>query len=257
MTVETAQFIDELVAANPSGSDPTAEGDDQIRLIKAVLQNTFPNATSALTSSNTVLSGLDGRVSTLETAAIREDGSNAFTGNQSMGSNRLTNLAAPTSSSDAARLSEVNAEASARSSAIQALFPVGSLVMNTTGTNPASYLGFGTWQNFSEGRVLVGQGGGFTLGSSGGASSQSVPIPAHTHGIFAADAASGGSGLTSRSQTTRLGASLGNSFSYEPVQSSTATTGSFFGSTSQEGTSSASISTLQPYVTIAIFRRSA
>lgn len=39
---------------------------------------------------------------------IKADGSRAFTGNQSMGSNKLTNLAAPTSGSDAARKSDVD-----------------------------------------------------------------------------------------------------------------------------------------------------
>ena len=40
---------------------------------------------------------------------------------------------------------------------IQALFPIGAVVSNTSGTNPSSYIG-GTWQAFAPGRVLVGVG---------------------------------------------------------------------------------------------------
>jgi hypothetical protein len=41
------------------------------------------------------------------TQYIRVDGTRAFTGDQSMGSNRLTNLAAPTADTDAARLQDI------------------------------------------------------------------------------------------------------------------------------------------------------
>ena len=39
---------------------------------------------------------------------------------------------------------------------IQALYPVGSVYINASnGTNPATLLGFGTWERFGEGRVLA------------------------------------------------------------------------------------------------------
>lgn len=44
MTVEVAQYVADLNKALPPGNDPKAEGDDHLRLIKTVLQNTFPNA---------------------------------------------------------------------------------------------------------------------------------------------------------------------------------------------------------------------
>jgi hypothetical protein len=43
MTVESATYISQLVPANPSSSDNISEGDDQLRLIKSVLQSQFPN----------------------------------------------------------------------------------------------------------------------------------------------------------------------------------------------------------------------
>ena len=45
MTVETATYISELAPANPAGaSDPVSEGDNHLRLLKEVLQGTFPGA---------------------------------------------------------------------------------------------------------------------------------------------------------------------------------------------------------------------
>lgn len=41
MSLETAQFIKNLVATNPEGTDPKSQGDDHLRLIKAVLQSQF------------------------------------------------------------------------------------------------------------------------------------------------------------------------------------------------------------------------
>ncbi len=48
MGLESATYIQDLVTTNPSGGDQKAQGDDHIRLIKAVLKNTFPGATAAL-----------------------------------------------------------------------------------------------------------------------------------------------------------------------------------------------------------------
>lgn len=42
MALETGTTIDELVATNPTASDPAGQGDDHLRLIKAVLKNSFP-----------------------------------------------------------------------------------------------------------------------------------------------------------------------------------------------------------------------
>ena len=48
MGLETANFISNLVATNPTGADLKLQGDDHIRLIKQVLQATFPNANRAI-----------------------------------------------------------------------------------------------------------------------------------------------------------------------------------------------------------------
>jgi hypothetical protein len=47
MPLESASFIADLNTANPAATDGLGQADDHMRLIKAALQNTFPNFTSA------------------------------------------------------------------------------------------------------------------------------------------------------------------------------------------------------------------
>lgn len=48
MGLETGTFINDLVPSNPDGLDLKNQGDNHLRLIKAVAKATFPNATKAL-----------------------------------------------------------------------------------------------------------------------------------------------------------------------------------------------------------------
>lgn len=47
MGLESATYVSELTSSNPIASDNASQGDDHIRLVKAVLQNTFPNGERA------------------------------------------------------------------------------------------------------------------------------------------------------------------------------------------------------------------
>lgn len=47
MGIEAATYITDLVAANPGAADLRSQGDDHLRLLKAVLQTTFPTASKA------------------------------------------------------------------------------------------------------------------------------------------------------------------------------------------------------------------
>lgn len=49
MTTEAATFISDLDSTNPAGSQGAGFGDDHLRLLKAVLQSTFPSITGAVT----------------------------------------------------------------------------------------------------------------------------------------------------------------------------------------------------------------
>ena len=61
MSLESATYIDGLVASNPPGDDPRSQGDDHLRLVKSVLKNTFPNASGAINlkpAANTLTLGV-------------------------------------------------------------------------------------------------------------------------------------------------------------------------------------------------------
>lgn len=53
MSLETAQYIHQLVPSNPSGADRLKDGDDHLRMIKSALKNTFPGITGPLDASVT------------------------------------------------------------------------------------------------------------------------------------------------------------------------------------------------------------
>ena len=55
MALESASYLNQLNSANPASSDSLKEADDHIRLIKSVLQNTFPNITGVVTANQASL----------------------------------------------------------------------------------------------------------------------------------------------------------------------------------------------------------
>jgi len=76
-------------------------------------------------------------------------------------------------------------------SVVRALHPVGSIYTATVSTNPATLFGFGTWTQFAAGRMMMGAGGAFSPGATGGSNdaitvshthTASVSDPGHRHG---------------------------------------------------------------------------
>jgi len=65
MGVETATYISQLSATNPLGTDPISQGDDQIRLVKSVLQSQFTSlGAAAVTGTAAELNLIDGYTGT-------------------------------------------------------------------------------------------------------------------------------------------------------------------------------------------------
>jgi hypothetical protein len=65
MGVETATYISQLSATNPLGTDPISQGDDQIRLVKEVLQAQFTSlGAAAVTGTAAELNLVDGVTAT-------------------------------------------------------------------------------------------------------------------------------------------------------------------------------------------------
>ena len=71
--------------------------------------------------------------------------------------------------------------------ALKAIYPVGTIYTSTVAANPAEIFGFGTWQAFGAGRVLVGQDtedtSFDTLGETDG--SKDAIVVTHTHSVSA------------------------------------------------------------------------
>ena len=120
-------------------------------------------------------------------------------------------------------------------------YPVGSIYMNcSNATNPGTLLGFGTWESFGAGRVLVGLDSSDTdfdtAEETGGAKTHQLSIselPAHTHNV-----------TMSTSDTDNNNLSEGNTSG-----TSTFTTSSTGGDQAHNN--------LQPYIVVYMWKRTA
>ena len=89
MALETATYISQLTATNPTASDPVSQGDDHLRLIKSVLQAQFTTlGAAAVTTTAAELNLLDGKTavgdasgpgSSTDNAVARFDGTGGKT----------------------------------------------------------------------------------------------------------------------------------------------------------------------------------
>ena len=140
--------------------------------------------------------------------------------------------------------------------ALQALHPVGSIYTSTSATNPGTTFGFGTWVAYGAGRVLIGNGSGFSAGATGG--SADAVVVSHTHTATVTDsghshaAPNGANFLTSQAQLS-FTSSGGNTINNSNTNTATATTGISV-SNSTEGVSGTNAN-LQPYVVVYMWNR--
>ena len=157
--------------------------------------------------------------------------------------------------------------------AMQAVYPVGSVYINAgVTTNPATLLGFGTWVAFGAGRVMVGLNGSDTLfdalEETGG--SKDAVVVSHTHTLGNAGAAtgsiSGGNGtgdfgsfnaatgvfsLSGSAPNRPQGSAGGGSYTTETLSIPAHT------HTIDTVGSSGANANLQPYITVAMWKRTA
>lgn len=137
-------------------------------------------------------------------------------------------------------------------------YPVGSIYSSTASTNPGTSLGFGTWTAFGAGRVMIGAGGGYTAGSTGGSAdavvvshthtaTSVVTDPGHVHGQMLQDDPG------SRPNTARqaMGSFWANSNTYS------ATTGITVATTNATTGVSGTGANLQPYIVVYMWERTA
>ncbi len=150
--------------------------------------------------------------------------------------------------------------------ALQALYPVGSIYINAgVTTNPGTLLGFGTWTAFGAGRVMVGLNGSDSLFDAleeTGGSKDAVTV-SHTHGFSATTSTAGSH--THTATRAMLGEQSGT-FAWSSGNYATKDTNflnsagdhnhTVSGTTDSTG-SSGTNANLQPYITVAMWKRTA
>ncbi|MEG2039934.1 MAG: hypothetical protein RR068_02340 [Hafnia sp.] len=143
MPIESAQYIDTLQPDWPLGTDPESAGDDHIRQIKKVLQNTFPTLDSPLTTTPQQINDVTYHVAYTPGDGTVNGPAQVLTTDQNPDGAVNIPFSAAT---PAVSVLQANTKMVLNWECIQTLFyPVGSVIMNSTGVNPANYLGFGTW----------------------------------------------------------------------------------------------------------------
>ncbi len=102
--------------------------------------------------------------------------------------------------------SVVNNNANELSSLTNIIYPIGSIYINTTGVNPSTFLG-GTWESFGNGKVLVGQD---TDDSDFDTLLETGGSKTHQHGFQSATTVNptAGAGVIGRSNFTAFASSL-------------------------------------------------
>lgn len=74
-----------------------------------------------------------------------------------------------------------------KATVIDVIYPVGSIYMSMSATNPATLFGVGTWARISQGRMLLGADDStYKAGATGGEATHTLTaneMPAHSHGI--------------------------------------------------------------------------
>ena len=154
--------------------------------------------------------------------------------------------------------------------------PVGHIRFETTNTNPSTYLGFGTWVLWGAGRVPVGvnaadtdfktveQTGGakthtHTNSNTGSTKLTVANIPSHSHSLKLAN----GTSLTGKkvamftnNETGHEASQTTGNYTYSAVSADTTSVGGNTGHT-HTNSDTGSSSTLQPYITCYMWKRTA
>ena len=93
MGLEIATYISDLVATNPSTSDPLAQGDDHIRQMKAALKASFPLVIGQLNATMVPFTPAGGIVATTVAGALAELGTTKYKAGDALGTPASGNLA--------------------------------------------------------------------------------------------------------------------------------------------------------------------
>jgi len=144
--------------------------------------------------------------------------------------------------------------------ALGAIYPVGSIYVNAAvSTNPNTLLGFGTWEAFGAGRVMVGFNSSDalfdTLEETGG--SKDAVVVSHTHTATSEVTDPGHTHATNQYGSIGSGISGSTYIAGSGSPPPTATTGITVATTNASTGVSGTNANLQPYITVRMWKRTA
>jgi hypothetical protein len=178
----------------------------------------------------------------------------------------LTGIPTAPTAAPGTNTSQIATTAFVRTAIMDSVYPVGSIYINAgVSTNPATLLGFGTWTAFGAGRVMVGLNGSDALfdalEETGG--SKDAVVVSHTH--TASSSVSDPGHVHALQRTGQDGNftqalyipsdSINNNY-YE-TNTISATTGISVSTSVNSTGSSGTNANLQPYITVAMWKRTA
>jgi hypothetical protein len=146
--------------------------------------------------------------------------------------------------------------------ALGAIYPVGSIYINaTSSSNPATLLGFGTWEAFGAGRMMVGLNASDTLfdtaEETGG--SKDAIVVSHTHTATSTVTDPGHLHTQTEYNQPGIGNAGGGGARVNAVSANTgsATTGITVSTTNASTGSSGTNANLPPYIVVRMWKRTA
>tara|TARA_X000001382_G_scaffold123507_1_gene107367 strand:+ start:6539 stop:7336 length:798 start_codon:yes stop_codon:yes gene_type:complete len=253
----SGRYITDLDSNNPAATDPLAQADEHLRYIKGILNNSFGSITGAVTATHTQINNKCAE----PLSAITSDGANPAV--VSLGTNvtqaslktliGVDGLPDPAIVNNAGTISiastatEANVWNAIKNEAFKTIYPVGSIYVSVDSTDPTNLFG-GTWSAIGEGQVLVGHSGtdsdfNAATPSQGGAKTATASITVPRDGWGNEQT---GNLLTEPTPEGRLITGDGNSDNQNFSNLATA---------SGDRTLTGSVSTLQPYIAVYMWKR--
>lgn len=152
---------------------------------------------------------------------------------------------------------------------VDIVYPIGSVYLTTSASNPSSLLGFGTWEQISQGRVLIGVGTGtdsnstsktYAVGDTGGEYTHKLTLteaPSHQHDP---DTATWGflAYVPSEVERVRVGTNTSGRYAFlSTAASSAADSGLQYANRTNSKGGDGYHNNIQPYYAVYIWRRTA
>jgi hypothetical protein len=164
--VHDGRFLNSLDENNPASTDALSQADEHLKYIKGILLNSFPSVTGAITGTHTAINAKvaepvsaitsDGSAPSLNTAAgVTAANLKTLLGVDGVAITTATDSGGEVTPVLATGITALEIWNLVKASALNSIYPIGAIYTAITSGSPETVFG-GTWQSFGQGRVLVG-----------------------------------------------------------------------------------------------------